>query len=617
MLLDKPEGKPDETVTWGSDIAAAMLRRFNIPYVSLNPGASYRGLHDSLVNHLGNERPGILVCLHEDHSVSIAHGYARATGEPMACVLHANVGLFHGMMGMFNAWCDRAPMLVLGATGPVDTEKRRPWIDWIHTMRDQGALVRGFVKWDDQPTSATGLVESLARAHLITRSAPTAPVYVCLDAGLQEEKLEKEIQWPDLARLQPPAPSRPAKSALDEAASLLASAKRPLMLCGRGARSDPAWQARLRLAERTGALVMTDLKTGAMFPTDHPAHIVPPFNALSKTAREIVCEADVILSLDWVDLGGLLKQASSVGKVSAKIIAATLDHTLHTGAGMEYQTLPPRDVFMATTSDVAVEELNDALDELSSSQPPPTRGGRTAVAHSEAVRVGGEHAAIKPPWRERAAPKRKDSNDDRVTLDQVASALRAEFNDPDKVTLCLLNRGFPSHIWPFKSGLAYLGKDGGGGLGSGPGLSVGSALALNDMGRYAVSVLGDGDFCMGATAIWTAVRHRIPLLILIDNNRSYFNDELHQDNVARRRGREPANRWIGLRMEDPLPDIAKMAEAQGAVGIGPVTKSSDVRGAIEKGVGILKQGGVCVIDFHVDPSEDRLAASSAAGRKTE
>jgi len=609
MKLDKPEGKPDETVAWGSDIAAAMLRRFNIPYISLNPGASYRGLHDSLVNHLGNEKPGILVCLHEDHSVSIAQGYARATGEPMACVLHANVGLFHGMMGIFNAWCDRQPMLVLGATGPVDAEKRRPWIDWIHTMRDQGALVRGFVKWDDQPTSADGLVESLARAHLITRTAPTAPVYVCLDAGLQEEKLEKDIAWPDLARLKPPAPPRPAKSAVDEAAALLASAKRPLMLCGRGARTDHAWQARIRLAERIGACVMSDLKTGAQFPTDHPAHIVAPFNALSKTAREIVCEADVILSLDWVDLGGLIKQASNVGKVSAKIIAATLDHTLHTGSGMEYQSLPPRDVFMQTTSDTAVEELTAALDALNF---PPPRAGEVSSATRET-----EGGLRKSPWRERAPTKRKAAPEGAVTLDQVAAALRAEFNDPDKVTLCLLNRGFPSDIWPFKSGLTYLGKDGGGGLGSGPGLSVGSALALHDMGRYAVSVLGDGDFCMGATAIWTAVRHRIPLLILIDNNRSYFNDELHQDNVARKRGREPANRWIGLRLEDPLPNIAKMAEAQGAVGIGPITKSSDVRAAIENGVGILKQGGVCVIDFHVDPSEERIASSSSAGRKTE
>ncbi len=119
MKLDRIEGKPDEKVAWGSDIAAQMLRRFDIPFISLNPGASYRGFHDSLVNHLGNENPGIILCLHEDHSVAIAHGYAKATGEPMACVLHSNVGLLHGMMGIFNAWCDRAPMIIIGATGPV------------------------------------------------------------------------------------------------------------------------------------------------------------------------------------------------------------------------------------------------------------------------------------------------------------------------------------------------------------------------------------------------------------------------------------------------------------------------------------------------------------------
>src|SRR4051812_24392837 len=287
MKLDRPEGKPDESIAWGSDIAAEMLRRFNIPYISLNPGASYRGLHDSIVNHLGNERPGILLCLHEDHSVAIAHGYARVTGEPMACVLHANVGLLHGMMGLFNAWCDRAPMLVLGATGPLAAEKRRPWIDWIHTMRDQASLLRSFVKWDDQPSSPEALVESLTRANLLTRSHPTAPVYVCLDAGLQEEKLAREPEWPELSRFQPPAPPRPAEDAIDKAVTLLSRSERPVILAGRGARTQSAWDARLALAESLGAIVMSDLKTGAMFPTDHPAHVVPPFNALPRPAREI------------------------------------------------------------------------------------------------------------------------------------------------------------------------------------------------------------------------------------------------------------------------------------------------------------------------------------------
>lgn len=586
MFLDKPAGMPDANVGWGSDIAAQMLRRLNIPFISLNPGASYRGFHDSLVNHLGNENPGILLCLHEDHSVAIAHGYARVTGEPMACVLHANVGLLHGMMGLFNAWCDRAPMLVLGATGPLAAEKRRPWIDWIHTMRDQASLLRGFVKWDDQPSSPDALVESLTRANLLTRSHPTAPVYVCLDAGLQEEKLAREPEWPDLARYQPPAPPQPSQEAIAKAVALLTRAARPVILAGRGARTEAAWNARIALAETLGAVVMSDLKTGAMFPTDHPAHVVPPFNALPKPAREIFCEADVILVLDWVDLGGALKQASSAGNVTAKIIHASLDQMLHSGGGMEYQALAPSDVFMATTADALVAELNAAL--------PPAK---------------------KSPWKTRK-PKTWDQSADRVTLELIASTLRSTFNDPEKVTFSLLNRGWPVDIWPLNHPLSYLGKDGGGGLGSGPGLSVGAAVALERMGRHAVSVLGDGDFCMGATAIWTAVRHRIPMLILIDNNRSYFNDELHQESVAKARGRDVRNRWIGLRMDDPMPDIATLARGQGAVGIGPVTRAADVAGALEQGVAVLKQGGVCVIDFHVDPSEERVSGASVGQRKT-
>jgi thiamine pyrophosphate-dependent acetolactate synthase large subunit-like protein len=586
MFLDKPEGRPDDVVAWGSDIAAQMLRRFDIPYVSLNPGASYRGLHDSLVNHLGNERPGMLLCLHEDHAVAVAHGYAKVTGKPMGCVLHSNVGLMHGMMGLYNAWCDRVPMFVLGATGPVDSVKRRPWIDWIHTTKDQGALVRSFVKWDSEPTSAQALVEAMCRANLVTRTEPTAPVYVCLDAGLQESRLETEPEWPDLARFAAPAPVPPARSAIEQAAALLAKAERPLILFGRGARTQEAWDARVRLAERLGACVMSDLKTASMFPTDHPAHVIAPFNVLPVPAREIMGQADVILALDWIDLGGALRQAKRVGPVAAGIVAATLDHHLHNGFNMDYQELPPADVFMSASADEVVAAL---LDELG--------------------------AGRKNPWRERVAPKRKETGGS-ITLNQVATELRGAFDDPDKVGFASLARGWPIDLWPHRDPIAYLGKDGGGGIGSGPGISVGCALALQEQGRHAVTVLGDGDFVMGANAIWTAVRHRIPLLILINNNRSYFNDELHQETVANTRGREPSNRWIGQRIADPEPDLAKLAEAQGAVGIGPVREAADVKAAIRKGVEVLKSGGVCLIDFHITPGEDRRAGSALGQRAT-
>ena len=226
MDYEKPAGAPDDKVAWGSDVAAQMLRRFGFPYVSLNPGASYRGLHDSLVNHLGNTTPSIVMCMHEDHSVAIAHGYAKATGEPMACVLHANVGLMHGVMALYNAWCDRMPMFVLGATGPVDSTQRRPWIDWIHTSADQGALIREFIKWDNEPRSPQALVDAMTRANMLTRAWPPAPVYICLDAGLQEASLDEEPTWPDLNRFEPPAPPRPAKKDVERAAKMLSEAKR-------------------------------------------------------------------------------------------------------------------------------------------------------------------------------------------------------------------------------------------------------------------------------------------------------------------------------------------------------------------------------------------------------
>jgi thiamine pyrophosphate-dependent acetolactate synthase large subunit-like protein len=591
MRLDPIDGQADDQVAWGSDIAAQMLRRMGIPYVSLNPGASYRGLHDSLVNHLGNTQPGMLLCLHEDHAVAIAHGYAKATGEPMACVLHSNVGLMHGMMSMFNAWCDRVPMIVLGATGPLDSAKRRPWIDWIHTTRDQGALVRSFVKWDDLPASPEALLESMCRGNLLTRTAPCAPVYICLDAGLQESPLDKPLEWPDLERFAAPAPVRPARSAIEQAVALLEKAERPLILVGRGERTMQAWNARVALAERLGACVLSDLKTGALFPTDHPAHIMPPFNVLPKPAREAVCAADLILALDWVDLAGAIRQARAVGTVSARVISATLDHQLHNGFNMDHQGLPPVDVPIAAGADEVVAELLEALGQ----------GAHKTDARKPDARK---------PWRAREPVKTK-AETGAITLEQIATELRAAFDDPDQVSFATLGRAWPVDLWPFRDPLAYLGKDGGGGIGSGPGISIGAALGLHSRGRHTVAMLGDGDFVMGGNALWTAARHKIPLLILINNNRSYFNDELHQETVAVRRDRNPKNRWIGQRIDDPAVDIAKLAEAHGAVGIGPVTRPADVKAAITRGVAVLKSGGICVIDLHVEPGEERRTGGLA------
>jgi thiamine pyrophosphate-dependent acetolactate synthase large subunit-like protein len=582
MRSDKIEGQPDGKIGWGSDIAAAMLRRFGIRYVSLNPGASYRGLHDSLVNHLGNENPSMVLALHEDHAVSIAQGYAKATGEPMACVLHSNVGLMHGMMGLYNAWCDRVPMIVLGATGPLDAAARRPWIDWIHTSSDQAELIRNFVKWDNQPASPDALVEAMARANLLTRTEPTAPVYVCLDAGLQEASLSEEPAWPDLARIEAPSPSRAARSDVEASAKVLDDSKRPLILMGRVNWSQEGWDSRVKLAERLGAVVFTDLKNHAAFPTDHPAHIAPTIPRLTQATREVVAEADTIFSLDWVDFGGVA--AAAKGHSRPKVIHASLDHTLHNGAHMNYQRLGEADLRVAVSADSFVADLLEFLG-----------------------------PGTKPVWREKFAPKSNES-DGRINVAAIAINLREVLEDPDKVSFAALCRGFPTELWPFRDPAAYLGKDGGGGIGSGPGLAVGAALALSERGRQTMAILGDGDFCMGAMAIWSAAHSKIPLLILINNNRSYYNDELHQETVARRRNRPVENRWIGQRISDPIVDIAKLSEAQGAVGIGPVTELHQLKGALKQGLDVLNSGGVCVVDIHVTPGKERSAAETIQAR---
>ena len=179
-------GRPSRGL-YGSDLMVEVLRELGIRYIALNPVASYRGLHDSLVNFAPGEPPEIILCTHEEIAVALANGYTRATGAPMATALHNVVGLLHASMAIFNAWCDRTPMLNLGGGGPQDASLRRS-TDWVHTALVQGNLVRDFVKYDDQPYSLESVPESLLRAYRIATTDPKGPVYVCLDADLQEQR---------------------------------------------------------------------------------------------------------------------------------------------------------------------------------------------------------------------------------------------------------------------------------------------------------------------------------------------------------------------------------------------------------------------------------------------
>ncbi len=354
------EPAPAASPTFGSDAIADLLRALDFDYIALTPGASFRGLHDSLVNHLGNTKPKILLCVHEEHAVAIAHGYARVTGRPMAVALHANVGLMHATMAIFNAWCDRIPIFMLGGVGPMDAVKRRPWVDWIHTSRDLGALIRGYVKWDDQPGSVAAALEAMVRAYRIATTAPCGPVFVNLDATIQEEP-SQGVPQPALDRFPPAVTGDPPADAVATVAAMLAKARRPLLMIGRVS-SDPAdFQRRVQLAERLEARVLTDLKTGASFPTRHRLHPHAPGLYVSGEAGVLIREADVIVSLDWVDLAGSLRQACGGEMPTAKIVQCSVDQYSHHGWNMDYQSLPPTDVSILSAPDRLVGCLLETI----------------------------------------------------------------------------------------------------------------------------------------------------------------------------------------------------------------------------------------------------------------
>ena len=370
MLAEDPEGvkRGDTAIEWGSDAMAELLSRLGLRYIALVPGSSYRGLHDSLVNYGGNRDPQMLVCLHEEHAVAIAHGYAKVTGRPMAVAIHANVGLMHAVMAVYNAYCDRVPMLIVGATGPVDAARRRPWIDWIHTSADQGALIRQFSKWDDQPASIEAALDSLALAYSLTVQAPSAPVYVCLDVSLQERPLPTPPVMPDARRDRSPASHGPDAEAVRTTLELLGQARRPVFLLGRLRGDQQDWDRRVALAERYGALVISDLKNGAVFPTRHPLHPNPPGIFLPASSAALIGAADLILSLDWVDLGGTIAAAAAHGHpASARIISVTMDSALRNGWSKDSFGLQPADLSVPADPDRLVRAL------LGSGQPASPR----------------------------------------------------------------------------------------------------------------------------------------------------------------------------------------------------------------------------------------------------
>jgi acetolactate synthase-1/2/3 large subunit len=568
---------------YGSDLVVDLLRAVGIEYVALNPGATYRGLHDSLVNYGGNRAPELVLTAHEEIAVAMAHGYAKARGAPMAAVVHDIVGLQHASMAIFNAFCDRVPILVLGATGPMDATRRRPWIDWIHTALVQGTQVRDYVKLDDQPASIAALPEAFLRAWRVARTQPMGPVYLCLDAGLQEQALERPIMLPDATRFEPAAGPHADPRALDEAARHLAEAHFPVIVVESLGRRPEATGPLCRLAELLAAPLI-DLAAESQgrpsVPADHPLD-------MTDARDEAIREADVVLALDVSSFLSVLGETDRTTREvrllneRTQIIAVSLDDYAFRSWAHTFQSLAPVDLPIAADAGLVLPTLVAAVEECL------TRDRAAAGRLERAERIRVRHAALRAEARnvvtlERSARPLAPS----VLAAEVWEVIKGE----DWVLANGTGKGWARRLWDWRPERSY-GGSGGAGLGYGLPAALGVALAHRGAGKVCVNLQADGDLLYVVSALYTAAHHRLPLLTVMFNNRTYGNDEAHQEAVAKARGRPVEQKVVGIRIDDPAPDFARIAQGFGVWAEGPIETADAVGPALRRALRVVKDEG--------------------------
>ncbi|HEY2596747.1 MAG TPA: thiamine pyrophosphate-binding protein, partial [Chloroflexota bacterium] len=533
---------------WGSDLVVDMLRLLGIEYAAVLPGSTFRGIHDSAVNYTGNRDPELILCNHEMITVSLARGYYRATGRPMATLLHNVVGLLNASMTIYDAWCDRAPVLVVGGTGPLDSTRRRGAVDWQHTANVQGGLVREFTKWDDQPGSVADIPESLLRAYRIAVTEPAGPVYVCFDVSLQEQRLTSPVTLPDVARYRPAPPAAPDRNQVKLVAQLLLDAALPVCVADRFGAHPHAVSCLVELAELL-AMPVVSLGGRTSFPTPHAYDFY-------GDQRALLPQADVILGLDVLDLDGALRTRSGAtardrgapASAQQKVIHVSLDELAHRGGTADYQPLPAVDVPMLVRSDVALPFI---LDECRSQ----LQGSARERVEQRRQRLAARQDELRLRRRQQVQGRLEGAGITEtrlmVELWQAVKELPFVFTyDHERL------RQFAPGVGTLSGPEAYFGYGGGAAVGAGPGVAVGAALALRGTGKLPVAVLGDGEMLASIQALWTAAHHRIPGLWVVDNNHSYSNDEMHQYGVAVERDRPVENRGVAVRIEEPAPDFA-------------------------------------------------------------
>ena len=585
---------PPEVLTadrTGSDFMVDVIKSLGIEYICSNPGSSFRGLHESVINYGGNKNPEFITCLHEESSVGMAHGYAKIEGKPLGVFAHGTVGLQHAAMAVYNAYCDFVPVYIIGGN-IIDGTKRMPPVEWSHSVQDAAAMLRDYTKWDDLPTSLPQFAESAVRAYKIAMTPPMMPVLLIADAELQENPIpaDAKMRIPSLTLAAPPQGD---SGAVSEAARMLVAAENPVLIVDRAARTAAGMPLLVELAETLQAAVV-DLGGRLNFPTRHP---------LNQTGRgyEEIANADVILGLELNDFWGSIhsfrdqmeRTSRPITKPGAKLISISSTGLFFKSNYQNFQRYPEVDLDMAADAQATLPSLIEAVKkQLGAGRKSALqdRGARLAAAHEKTLQKAREAATY--AWD--ASP---------ISTARLCAELWNQIKDEDWSLVSTIGfvSGWPLKLWNFDKYYQFIGGSGGYGIGYGAPSAVGAALANRKHGRLSINIQCDGDLMYAPGVLWTAAHHRIPLLTVMHNNRAYHQEVMQVQIMADRHSRGIDRAKIGTAIDNPGIDYAKLAQGLGLYAEGPVSDPKELGPALHRALEVVKRGEPALVDVHTQP----------------
>jgi thiamine pyrophosphate-dependent acetolactate synthase large subunit-like protein len=563
----------------GSDLMVETLKRMGVEFVTSNNGSSFEALQESIVNYGSppNVMPEFITCLHEETAVDMGSGYAKATGKPLVALLHGTLGLQHASMALYQAYYGGVPMILL-------IGRDKGFIQ-AHTADDMAAMTRGFTKWDAQPKTLPEAIDALQEAYRQATTVPTGPVVVILDTEIQKE---------EAGSLQIP-PFRPAvnpsidQATADKLAARLLAAKAPRLAVGHF-RTPEGVKLAVQLAELLGASTSTQATVGPMsFPNRHP--LCGPgageadftLGLESKEADAAIVGPDIGATVATRDKSGI----GFGGLVAAQPVRADLPQR----RGKVASEIYPVDAEASLPLLIAAVKKGQAA------------AHKKAAADRAAAHAPANKAAAAAVIDKAFATKKTGWDQSPVSLFRIYAELWPLLEDED---WCLasptaFSGGHHAALWAHNQPYSYLGPQPAGGIGYGAGACGGAGLAARGKGRFVVNIQTDGDMNFTPGVLWTEAHHRLPVLSIMHNNRAWHQELMFLEFMAGARGRGTERASIGSTLRDPFIQYAKMAEAYGVKGEGPIEDPTLLTAAFKRGIAAVKSGQPYMIDVVTQP----------------